>query len=81
MQNIFPGGKGGNQHDKGGLRQMEVGDKSVHHFKAVSRIDKNVRPGTSGMKNTVLIGIGFNRSTGSGSRADNSSTGLLRAVD
>ena len=60
---------------------MEVGNEPVHYLKAVAGVDKNIRPCASGMKKTILIGIGFNRSAGGGSRADDSSAGFLRIID
>ena len=81
MQNIFPRRKGGHQHNECRLRQMKVRNKPVHDFKTIARIDKNIRPCTSRMENAVLIGIRFNCPAGGCSRADNSSTGFLRAVD
>ena len=81
MQDIFPIGKGGNQHDKGRLRKMEVRNEPVHYLKAVARIDENIRPCTSGMENAILIGIRFNCPAGGCSRANDSSSGFLRAVN
>ena len=36
------------QHHQCGLRQMEIGDQSVDHLEAVTRIDKDLGPAASG---------------------------------
>ena len=48
VQNVLSSRKGGNQHNEGTLRKMEIGDQSVDHLEAVTRIDKDLGPAASG---------------------------------
>lgn len=46
---MFPAGKGRNQHDKRGFRQMEIRDQSIDDLELISRIDEDIRPAALGM--------------------------------
>ena len=47
------------QHHQCGLRQMEIGDQSVDHLEAVTRIDKDLGPAASGFQDPVIAGCRF----------------------
>lgn len=58
---MFFSGQGGDQHDKGGLREVEVGNQAVYDLEPVTGIDENIGPAASRLSDAVLCGGGLQR--------------------
>ena len=69
FQSSFTTQQSGNQHQQRALRQMEVGDQSVHAQKYISRTDEDVGFTRAGRKNTIGTGAGFQYAAGGGADA------------
>ena len=44
VQHMLATRKCGYQHDEGALRQMEIGDQTVHGLEGIARVNENIRP-------------------------------------
>ena len=78
---MFPAGKGRNQHDKRGFRKVEVCDQAIQDLKLVSRIDKDLSPAASDFQDPVIAGCRFQGTAARGSNADHTSAICLCIVD
>ena len=67
---MLPSGESGNQHDKGALRQMEIGNEPVHGLELVPRIDENIRPFGARPEGTVRLHQRFQGTAGGGAHAN-----------
>ena len=70
-------GKGRNQHHEGALRQMEIGDQTIHGLEAIAGIDKDLRPLGLCFKSTIVVYKRFQRAAGGRAHADYPSAGTL----
>ena len=55
MEDVFPARQSGYQHDQGALRQMEIGDQSVHAFELAAGIQEDIRPAFAFFKAALLL--------------------------
>ena len=78
---MLPACQSGYQHDEGGLRQMEVGDKGIQHLEAVARIDEDVGPAGTLGHGAVLGGKGLDGTAGGGTHTDDPTAVFLRLID
>ena len=60
---------------------MEIRDQRVQNLKAISRIDKNIRPAAPRMKDSVLIGSCFQRTAAGGTHTDDTAAFPVCPVD
>ena len=81
MQDMFPSGQSGDQHNQGGFRQMEIGDQPIQHLKAVARVDKDIGPPCGFLQRTIFGSPTLNGTAGRGTHTDDPSPVLLGLVD
>ena len=75
VQDLFPAGERGDQHDERTLRQVEIRDERIHGLESVAGIDENIRPGGGLMEEPVLIRKRFQRPAGCRANADDPAAG------
>lgn len=74
-------GEGGDQHDQGAFREVEVGDEGVYGFELVAGVDEDVRPAGLGGEGAVGAYQGFQGTAGGGAHADDAAAGCLGLVE
>jgi len=74
-------GKGGNQHDEGGFRKVEVCQEEVHDVKCLGWVNKDVCFIPDRFDFTVFTEAAFQGSDRSGAHGEDASAILFPAVD
>ena len=69
------------QHNKSGLRQVEIGDQSIHHLEAVARVNEDVCPAAGGSHSAILRRPALQCAAGRCANADHTAAVFLGFVD
>ena len=69
--------KGGDEHDQGALREVEVGEEGVDDFKLVGRVDENIGFSVRFLKFCAVACEAFEHSGAGGASGDDAAGGVL----